>query len=505
MGGDARGVRVVRNGSEPRVAVSELRPDDNAVVYAGEIVPVDGVVLTGDGDVDERTWTGEPLPRHVTEGDKVLAGSMVVDGRLLVAITATGDATRAGRLAAALEEAIAANTHTTDTAKRIADRLVVPMLAAGGLVFLGTRDLQRLVSLLIVDFGTGIRIAVPTSILSTMIAGARHDVLFRNGQSVEELAGIDTIVFDKTGTLTTGKPSVVGVSAERGRTDNEVLGLAAAAEGHLPHPLAGAVRRAARRRGLDLAEPTASRYHPGGGVEARIDGRVVLVGDPRLLADHGIAAPAGATQSSSSVFVAVDGEVAGRIRLRDTVRDDAQHTVEQLRAMGITRLWLATGDRPPAARAVSRQLGLDGYTAAMMPEAKAAMVRALRAEGRRVAVVGDGINDATAMAEANVAVAVPRGADLARETAGVVLSRDDLSTLVTAIELSREAMGLVRQNIALVAAPNAVALVMAAAGSLTPLYATAVNNGSTLVAALNALRPLRGRPGVDVPPGAATK
>lgn len=494
MGGDARGVRIVDAGSEPRLAVENVVLGMRAVVYPGETVPVDGIVVAGTGSLDQRTWTGESMPVAVMAGKHVLAGSVVVDGRLEVSVTATGDNTRAGRLAAALEDAVAADTRVSDMARRLADRFVLPVLALGGAVFLGTRDVSRLVSLLIVDFGTGIRIAVPTSVLTTMVAGSRRQVLFRNGRAIEALAGVDTVVFDKTGTLTVGHPTVTGIKLLGDLSEVEVLRLAAAAEGHLPHPLARAIRRAARRRGLELPTPITVRYQPGGGVVAVIGAREVMVGDRRMLEAAGVVLGPRATTDSSVVLVAVDGRIAGRIRLRDRVRHDAAATIAQLRQAGIRRVWLATGDHPAAAAAVSRQLGLDGYHAAMMPEDKVALVRRLHAEGARVAVVGDGINDAAAMAEADVGVAVATGAELARDAADVVLGSEDLATLVEAVSLARGAMGLVRQNIALVAVPNAVALGLAMTGSLSPLAATAVNNGSTLLAGVNALRPLRARP-----------
>ncbi|HEV7677012.1 MAG TPA: heavy metal translocating P-type ATPase [Candidatus Dormibacteraeota bacterium] len=490
MSDDARGVRVLRDGTEPRMPMEEVVPGERAVVYAGETVPVDGVIETGEALVDQRAWTGEPMPRPLRAGDSVLAGSTVLDGRLVIEVLASGEETRAGRLAAALEDAIAADTRVSDMARRIADRFVAPVLLTGGVVLLATGDVARLASMLIVDFGTGVRISVPTSILSTMVAGARQQVLFRSGAAVERLSCIDTVVFDKTGTLTTGRPSVAGVMAAAGFGEDEILALAAAAEGHLPHPLARAVRRAARRRGLDVPEPEQVRYRSGGGVTALIGGRRVVVGTRALLDDEGVAAPTPERTSSSVVMVAVDGVYAGRIRLQDRVRPDARAVIDDLRTSGVCHVWLATGDRAPAARAVARHLGLDGWTAQMMPEDKVSLVRRLRAEGRRVAVVGDGINDAAAMAEADVGVAVGEGAELAREAADVVLHGEGIETLVVAVRLARQAMGLVRQNVVITAAPNAAAMGMAVVGALPPLAAAVVNNGSTLVAAANGLRPL---------------
>ncbi len=489
MGADPAGVRVLRPGTEPRLPMPEITVGERVVVYAGETVPVDGIVIDGSGLVDTRTWTGEALPRDVRPPAQVLAGSSMVDGRIVIDVTATGEQTRAGRLAAALEDAIAANTKVYERARRIADMFVVPAFAISGAAWFLTRDFGRVISILIIDFGTGIRLALPTTVLSTMISGAREGILFKQGQSIDDLAGVDTIVFDKTGTLTTGNPRVVGVVAEPGFEANAVLRLAASAEGHVPHPLARAIRRAARKQGLELAAPSSVHYVPGG-VRAEIEGRSVLIGDRRLLESRGIAGPAHEAAESSVAFVAVDGKLAARIRLHDTIKATARDAIANLRRLGVRELILATGDHAAAARAVSRQLGLDGYRAHMMPEDKVALVRELRDRGRVVALVGDGINDATAMAAADIGIAVPRGADMAREAADVVLLEDELNALVRAIGLARSAQGIVRENVGLVAAPNAVGLALAVGGRLTPLAAALVNNGSTLFATGNGLRPL---------------
>lgn len=491
MGGDSRGVRVIVDGSEPRRPLEEIVIGDLAVVYAGETIPIDGMVVSGEAGVDNRTWTGEPYPVPVGPGDSVLAGGSVFDGRLVIEVRATGEDTRAGRLASALEDAIAANTRVSDMARAIADKFVLPLLVLAVFVYGVTGDVSRLVSILIVDFGTGIRIAVPTSVLTSMIAAARQQILFRSGNAIENLAHVDTIIFDKTGTLTTGRPTVERVTLHNGLSQAEVIQLAGAAEGHLPHPIARAIRRHARRQGLDMPEPSDVLYHHGGGVEATIEGRHVVVGERRLLESLGIAYPHVMGDDASVVAVAVDGEFSAFIELRDTVRPDALEAVAALRAKGVKTLWLATGDRSAAAATVARRLGLDGYTAQMLPEDKAALVAKMQAEGKSVAVVGDGINDAAAMAEAHVGIAVARGAELARETADVVLAAEDLMLLSKAVGIAHEAMALVNQNIALVGIPNSIALVLATMGLLPPLAATVANNGSTIVAGANALRPLR--------------
>lgn len=492
MGMRPEGIRVRRNSSEPRVPVEDVVVGDKVVVYPGESIPIDGVVTLGSGSLDTRTWTGESLPREVLAGGAVLAGSTLVDGRIVVEVTATGDETRAGRLTTALEEALAANTRVFDLALRIANRFVLPEIAASALVFAATRQLERVIAMLIFDFGTGLRVSIPTTVLTTMVAGARQGVLFKSGRAVEELALADVIVFDKTGTLTSDEISVLGVISAGSTPPSDVLRWAAAAEGHVPHPVARAIRHAARREGLNLPEPEWLRYHTGGGVEAVVEGRRLLIGDHRMLEAQGVVLPPAHAADSLAVHVAVDGTYVARIRLRDTLKTSAAGALGQLRRLGVKRVWLASGDHPSSVRAISRQLGFDGYSARLMPEDKVALVRRFREEGHRVAVVGDGINDAPAMAEANVSVAVPRGADLARETADVVLLTEDLDDLVTALRLARSAMGLVRQNIGLVVVPNSAGMMLATIGRLSPLVATILNNGSTILAALNGLRPLTG-------------
>jgi P-type Cu2+ transporter len=486
------GIRIQVNGSEPRVPVERVARGDRVVIYAGESVPVDGVVVGGSATLDTRTWTGEALPRMAALGSTVLAGCALTDGRLVVEVTATGDETRAGRLSVALEEALAANTHVADLARRIADRFVLPVLLVSGGVLVATRQVARAAAILIFDYGTGVRIAIPTTVLATMIVGARRGVLFKSGRALEDLAAADTIVFDKTGTLTSGVLNVQEVDAEDQDIATDALRLAAAAEGHLPHPVARAIRRAGRRQGLELPEPEWVRYHVGGGVEALVEGHEVLAGDARLLEERNVAVPRDGPESLS-VHIAVDGRHLARVRLTDRVKATAAGALEELRRAGIQRLWLASGDRSASASAVCRRLGLDGYAARLMPEDKVSLVERFKAEGSRVAVVGDGINDAPAMAAADVSVAVPRGADLAREAADIVLLSEDLGGLVTAVELSRAATGIVRQNIGLVGGPNSVGMILATLGLLTPLGATILNNGSTVLAGLNGLRPLRMR------------
>jgi cation transport ATPase len=283
---------------------------------------------------------------------------------------------------------------------------------------------------------------------------------------------------------------VTSFDAAPGWDYRDVARLAAAAEGHLPHPMARAIRRYARSEHLELPEPESVRVAPGGGVEANIAAHRVQVGRRDYLEASGVVLPPPLPTEASVAHVAVDGCHAASIRMQDGVRHEARGVVGELRALGVSSLWLATGDGHAVATRVASSLQLDGVRARMLPEDKVRLVRELRDGGHTVAVVGDGINDAAAMAEANVGVAVARGADLARESAEVVLGREDLSTLVDALQLARFTMRVVREDIALVAVPNTVALAAATLGAVSPLAATLVNNGSTMLTGLNSLRPL---------------
>ena len=350
---------------------------------------------------------------------------------------------------------------------------------------------------MIFDFATGIRVSAPTTVLATMTAAVQRDVLIKGGRAIEQLAQLDALVFDKTGTLTTGVARVTEVVPLAGLSADELLSLAAAAEQRLSHPAAQAIVRAAERRGLPLLERGESHVAIGLGVEAHVEGRVVLVGSERFLANREIMLPGDVRREaaqagragSSSVFVALDGQLVGAVRYADVPRPEAGAVLAGLRARGIRRFVMVTGDNEAVARAVAREVGIDEVEAGVFPERKAEVVRALQAAGHTVGVIGDGINDSPALAYADVSFSLKEGTDVARETADVVL-HGDLHGLTEAIDLGRESMRLLRQNLAIVALPNAAGMLLATTGALGPLAATALNNGSAVAAAFNGLRPL---------------
>lgn len=493
----AETVWVERGGQRTQIAVEQVSRGEVIAVYPGDRIPVDGHVVEGRALVDEHQLTGEPMPVLHEEGEVVYASTLIRDGHLHIAVEQVGGETRAGRIVQLMRDAPVHDTRIETYAGRLADRVVLPsfLLAAGVLVI--TRNPTRAASILITDFATGIRVSVPTAVLATMTSAAQAGVVIRSGRALEQLAGVDTVVFDKTGTITRGNPAVTGVrSMSSDLSDDDVLAMAATADQRLNHPVAEAVVAYASTRGLTPGRRGRWHYDIGLGVRAEIHGEDVLVGSDRLLVREGVdlTAARGLEAALSRIYVAVSGRLCGIITYADPVRREAQAVVRALRDAHGMEIHLLTGDRTETAHAVGGDLGVDprNVHGELFPEDKASVVRALRARGRRVAFVGDGINDLPALAYADVSVSFGGATAVARETADVVLIEDSLDALPTAVASSRQAIRLVRQNIGIVGSINLAALTVAIATGLSPTAAAVVHNGSTVVAAVNGLRPLLG-------------
>ncbi len=489
----------IRGDDVERVAARALKPDDRIIVETGARIPADGVVEGGMALVDERALTGESMPRAREPGDRVLSASVVVDGQLVIRVEQVGANTTASRIAAILAGAGTKPMTLQRNAERVADRLVLPTFALAGGSLAVTAQLDRMTSILITDFGTGLRIAVPTAALTAMALSAREGILVKGGQFLELLGKVDAVVFDKTGTLTCGEPEIVAVDVLGEHSPAECLAFAAAAEARQKHPLANAIRRGAERAGAEryLAELGSEVVFVGRGVSARVGGRRVLVGGKRAMLEHGVrAADARAVMDrhralgASSVLVALDDRVAAVLAVCDQPRAESASVIEALRAGGRREVLLLSGDARAAVEAIGRALHIDRAVGELLPEDKVAVVKALQAAGRTVAMVGDGINDAPALAVADVGISLEGGTELAVEAADVVLLEGGLSRLPRAFELADAGMANVKQCVGLVLAPNALAIGLGAFGLLPPSIAALVNNGSTVTAALAAVAPL---------------
>jgi Cu2+-exporting ATPase len=490
---------VIRDNVITPVPASELVAGDEVVVYPGEIIPVDGEIIDGHAMIDQKTITGEGLPVMRAKGEAVFAATVIRDGQLTVRAIRVGSFTTAGQIARLVESAPIGDTRMQNHAEKLADRLVVPTLAVAAGTAAVSGDFNRFLSLVIVDYGTGIRVAAPTAVLASMTHAARAGIIIKSGAHMERLAQVDTVIFDKTGTLTHGSPAVLDViSYERNITARHLLGLAAAAETRLKHPVAEALRVKAHELGANIPYCEETKYRIGLGVEGQVNGYYLHVGNERFMRQSSInVRPAETDRSAldqqgySCIYVAVDGTLAGLVPFTDQIRPESREVIERLHAMGIRNSVMLTGDNAVVARAVCRRLGLSHHFAEMLPADKAEVIQRYQREGNVVAMVGDGINDSPALSFADVGIAMKHGAEVARESADVVLMEDSLWKLVKAVEISRGAVGLIRQNYAIVAGLNTLALGLALPGRLiSPSITAVISNGSAILASLNGIRPI---------------
>jgi Cu2+-exporting ATPase len=497
LGLTGRSAWLMRGNKRICVAADEVKSGDMVVVYPGDMVPVDGVVIEGLASIDQSKLTGESMPVEVDAGHKVYASTVAVEGKIYVRCEAAGADTRAGIVLRTVASAPIHETKIHNYASSIAEKAVMPIFLASGFCYLFTRDISRMMSMLILDFCTGIRIAAPTAILSSMHRAGRHGILIKNGAALERLANVSAIVFDKTGTLTSGEPKVEEVARFNGRTEDQVLALAAAVEMRLHHPAARAIVKAAQQKGLNIRERSESEFLRGLGAKARVGDNLVLVGSKSMMEAEGIEidetreSELKARKLGESIsFVAVDGKVAGVIRYADRLRSETKQAIIELKRLGVKKLVMATGDTTEAASRIAEACEISEVIAKAFPEDKAELVKKLKSEGHTVAVIGDGINDSPALAYADVAISLHGATDAARHSAHVVLTDDNLARLPEAIRIARAAMQLVKQNLALAIIPNVAGFGMAGIGMLGPAGATLLNNGSAIGAAVNSLRPL---------------
>src|SRR5271163_4311634 len=489
----------VRHGDGGReISADALKIGDSVLVNPGAQVPVDGVVIGGRSFVDEARITGEWMAAEKRQGAMVYAGSINQSGALEIRADRIGRDTSFGKIIEAVEHAQRSQAPVQRIADRLAGYLVYFALIAAMLTFAITRDIRSTIAVIIVAGACGIAAGTPLAILGGIGRAARLGAIIKGGLYLETLGRVDTVVFDKTGTLTFGRTEVQALIAADGVSEVEVLDAAASAEMRSEHPLGKAIVSHAMAKNRSLDEPQRFDYTPGRGITAVLRGVTILVGNGALLTDHAIEIPhnfAARTEASSEVFVARGGRFLGAITLADTVRPEARRAIEALDRMGI-RSVLLTGDTGQVAASVARALAITEVEADLLPEMKLDRIRSLVAAGRIVAMVGDGINDAPALAEASVGVAMGSGTDVARESADVLLLGNDLEKFAEALAMARWTRKIILQNFIGTIAVDTVGIALAAAGLLSPPFAAFIHVASELTFIMNSARLLPRREGV---------
>jgi P-type Cu2+ transporter len=475
---------VIRDGEEVEIPSSEVRLDDTVVLRPGDKVPVDGEVTDGETSIDEALVTGESVPVSKRPGDAVIAGSINRSGSVRFRATAVGADTTLAQIVDLVQQAQNSKAPGQRLADRAAEYLVILAVGSGIITFLawyflgGAAAITAMtfaISAVVIACPDALGLATPTAVAVGTGIGARHNILIKDAATLENVSRVDTVVLDKTGTLTEGEPSLTDVSTIKGWSEDDLLRLVAPAEKNSEHPLAEAIGAGARGRGIEAGDAASFEAIAGRGVRAEVDGHVVLVGNLKLMDENGVdvheleaKATALAEAGKTPMFVAVDGEPSGIVAVADAIKPSARDTLERFKELGIEAVMI-TGDNRRTAEAVGRELGIERVFAEVLPADKARYVQQLQREGKRVAMVGDGVNDAPALAQADIGIAIGAGTDVAIETAKVVLMKSDPFDVTRAVVLSKATVRKMKQNLVWASVYNVLAIPVAA-GVLFPAY-----------------------------------
>ena len=489
-------------GTEVLTPIGQVRPGDEVCVRTGNVVPLDGRVVSGEASVNQASLTGESVPVLKSAGAVLYAGTVVEEGECVLRVEQQSGSGRYDQIVTMIEASEKLKSTTESRALSLADRLVPYSLLGTAVTYLLTRNATRAISILMVDFSCALKLSMPLAVLSAMRECGAHHITVKGGRFLEAAARADTIVFDKTGTLTHATPTVAKIVPFGKWTEKDVLQVAACLEEHYPHSMANAVVKAARERGVTHDEMHSEvEYVVAHGISSRINGCKTVIGSQHFVfEDEGCAVPEGGQAAFdalpaelSHLYLAVGGELAGVICVADPLREEAAQTLRQLRELGVSKLVMMTGDNERTAAAIAKQVGVDQYFAEVLPEDKARFVKEEKAAGRTVVMIGDGINDSPALSEADVGVAISGGAAIAREIADVTIAADDLRELVL---LRRIAMALQRRtswNYRFVIGFNSALIALGALGVLPPATSALLHNLSTLGISVRSMTDLLGQ------------
>ena len=479
---------VTDEGFEVKVSVEDVHAGDEIMVFQGEKVPFDGRVLSFEAQVDQSSITGEYNPVNACEGSAVYAGSIVTEGKLMVKVEKTGEDMAVNRMIKLIEEAQNKQAPIQTMTEKFTNRMVPVSFILAGAIYLATKDWNRVLNMLVIDYVCGVKLSTATAISAAIGKAAKMGALLKGGQTVETLAKVDTVVLDKTGTITEGVPAVTFVTPFGDYEEEEVLGYAASAEEHAAHPLAEAILKETLDRGIFVPahQDESVEVHVGKGVSVLINGEQVLVGSRRFLEEKGIWME---TEQSVGIFVSKDDELIGIIQVQDQIRRGMNRAINQLRRDGVDEFIMLTGDHEEAAKEIASLSVIDEYLAEAMPEDKATFIQELKKDdSRTIMMVGDGINDAPALAHANIGVTLgAKKTDIAMETADVVIHSDSPLILSKTVSLSRETMKIIRQNILVSICVNTGAILLGTLGLIRPITGAAIHNAATIGVVLNSL------------------
>lgn len=482
--------------TEVLVPISQIREGDLVTVHMGNLIPLDGTVASGESMVNQASLTGESMPVKKESGSTVYAGTVVEEGEITIQVRQAAGATRYEKIVTMIEESEKLKSSVEGKASNLANVLVPYSLGGTLLTYLLTRNVQKALSILMVDFSCALKLAMPVSVLSAMREAGNHHITVKGGKYLEAAAEADTIVFDKTGTLTKAKPVVADIITFSGRDQNEMLRIAACLEEHFPHSMANAVIQEARKRNLTHEEMhTKVEYIVAHGIASYINGEKVLIGsshfvfedEKSLIPPEEMDKFEGRPDQYSHLYLAIAGQLAAIICIADPLREEAKEVVSALRNCGFKRIVMMTGDSDRTANAIARSVGIEEYYSEVLPEDKADFIQKVKANGHKVVMIGDGINDSPALSAADVGIAVSEGAALAREIADITISADDLTELVTLKRISMGLMKRINWNYRSVIGFNLGLIVLGVTGVLAPATSALLHNTSTLVISLKSM------------------
>lgn len=484
---------------EVLVPYSQIKQGDSIVVHMGNVIPFDGIVTAGEAMVNQASLTGESMPVRKADQASVYAGTVVEEGEITVEVKAVGGSGRYDKIVTMIEDSQKLKSGLEGKAEHLADKLVPYTLAGTGLVYLATRNATKAIAVLMVDFSCALKLAMPIAVLSAIREASQHNVTVKGGKYMEAVAEADTIVFDKTGTLTKAEPTVAEVVPFGGNNADEMLRMAACMEEHFPHSMAKAVVDAALKKDLDHEEMHSKvQYVVAHGISTTIEGKIAIIGSYHFVfEDENCKIPEGEEakfealpEEYSHLYLALEGTLAAVICIEDPLREEAADVIKKLKKAGITKVVMMTGDSERTAAAIAKRVGVDEYYSEVLPEDKANFITKEKEKGRKVMMIGDGINDSPALSAASVGIAVSDGAEIAKEIADITISAESLYEVVALKQLSNALLRRIHTNYRSIVAINSSLIILGVAGVLAPATSALCHNVSTLLISLKSMKNL---------------